>query len=95
MPWCDDCAKFWSPASMRRDGACPTCGRVLVEPPPTAEGDDDTPTPPAPTRLTAGTVDVRELAGESGRAPWHFKVLVGLVVAYLAWRGVQMATWLF
>ena len=31
MPWCDECAKFWNPPSMR-DGACPTCGTVLDAP---------------------------------------------------------------
>jgi hypothetical protein len=33
VPWCDDCAKFWSPPSLR-DGACPTCGTVLSGPEP-------------------------------------------------------------
>jgi len=28
VPWCDDCAKFWNPPSLR-DGACPTCGATL------------------------------------------------------------------
>ncbi|MHB8466860.1 MAG: hypothetical protein ACYDH6_17545 [Acidimicrobiales bacterium] len=30
MPWCDDCARFWNPPSLR-DGACPTCGATLEE----------------------------------------------------------------
>ncbi len=29
MPWCDDCAKFWNPPSLR-DGHCPTCGAALA-----------------------------------------------------------------
>jgi len=41
VPWCDECAKFWSPPSVR-NGACPTCGSVLeaparTEPQPPAE----------------------------------------------------------
>jgi hypothetical protein len=28
MPWCDDCARFWSPPTLQ-DGACPTCGAQL------------------------------------------------------------------
>ena len=32
MPWCDDCSKFWTPSSMRSDGSCPTCGRVIAPP---------------------------------------------------------------
>jgi hypothetical protein len=31
MPWCDDCARFWNPTSMRSGGECPTCGRVIAE----------------------------------------------------------------
>ena len=31
MPWCDDCARFWSPPSLQ-DGACPTCGAPLEQP---------------------------------------------------------------
>jgi hypothetical protein len=35
VPWCDECAKFWNPPSLR-DGACPTCGAPLEGPPPAA-----------------------------------------------------------
>jgi hypothetical protein len=28
VPWCDECARFWSPPTLR-DGACPTCGASL------------------------------------------------------------------
>ncbi len=40
MPWCDDCAKFWSPPTLR-DGRCPTCVATLEQPVPP-------PAPPAP-----------------------------------------------
>ena len=33
MPWCEDCSKFWNPNSMPPDGTCPTCGRIIAEPP--------------------------------------------------------------
>ena len=91
MPWCEHCAKFWTPSSMRADGACPTCGRVLprATPPEAAdgegEGDRDVPRP-----LTAKDVNLRELAGKEAKAPWHFKVLMVLLVIYLAWRLVQL-----
>ncbi|HET6954095.1 MAG TPA: hypothetical protein VFI47_27260 [Acidimicrobiales bacterium] len=32
-------------------------------------------------------------AAEQAKAPWHFKLLLVLVVLYLAWRLVQMAGW--
>jgi hypothetical protein len=64
---------------MNADGTCPTCGRVL-----------EAPTQPAP--VTAKNLDLKKLAaGEDGSdddegAPWHFKVLMVLMVLYLAWR---------
>jgi len=30
MPWCDDCSRFWNPATLTPEGACPTCGRTIV-----------------------------------------------------------------
>ncbi len=60
MPYCDDCSRFWNPASMGAGGECPTCGRVLAHPP---------------------------------KAPWHFKLLVAAVVAYLGFRAYEGIMW--
>lgn len=30
MPWCEECAKFWTPTSLDRDGSCPSCGRGIA-----------------------------------------------------------------
>lgn len=27
MPWCEECAKYWTPSAMNADGTCPRCGR--------------------------------------------------------------------
>lgn len=41
----------------------------------------------------------RTIASASGespedlKAPWHFKLLVGAVAAYLGWRAVQLIGW--
>jgi hypothetical protein len=35
-----------------------------------------------------------EVLADEG-SPWHFKLLIGAVAAYLAWRAVQMVGWLF
>lgn len=35
MPWCDDCSRFLTPTSMGKGGECPSCGRVIAEPPTT------------------------------------------------------------
>ncbi len=32
MPWCNDCNRFWNPNTLRLDGSCPSCGRVVAEP---------------------------------------------------------------
>jgi hypothetical protein len=32
MPWCETCSRFKNPNSLRPDGSCPTCGRVVAEP---------------------------------------------------------------
>lgn len=79
MPFCEDCAKYWAPSAMAEDGTCPTCGRTLEAPavqPPSGKG--------------ISGKDLRELAGEDAKAPWHFKVLVALVILYLGYRVVDL-----
>ena len=83
MPWCEDCAKYWAPSAMRPDGTCPTCGRNPE---------------PAGKVVTADNLDLKRLAsgddddGEDAKAPWHFKLLVVLLVVYLVWRFIQLLT---
>lgn len=33
MPWCEACNRFLNPTSLGRDGSCPSCGRIVAEPP--------------------------------------------------------------
>ncbi len=33
MPWCENCARFYNPNTLRPDGSCPTCNTKLAEPP--------------------------------------------------------------
>lgn len=47
-----------------------------------------------PAKAVGSLKDVKELAGAKARAPWHFKLLVGAIGAYLAWRLVEMVGWL-
>lgn len=81
MPWCEDCEKYYAPSAMRDDGTCPTCGRDLEQP---------------TRRVTAGNLDLKQLAaGEEDdaddyKAPWHFKLLVVLLIAYLVWRFIDL-----
>jgi hypothetical protein len=37
MPFCEDCAKFWSPNSMPATGKCPSCGLQIASPQEVAE----------------------------------------------------------
>jgi len=91
MPWCDHCAKFWNPSSMTPSGECPTCGRVLDAPKaPVSQPLEDGPPP-----VDSKNLNLKELAGENGRAPWHFKLLLILVAAYLLWRIVQLVGIIF
>lgn len=79
MPFCEECAKYWAPSAMNEDGTCPSCGRVVEDQRAAPAG-----TKPAPATMSGKTL--RELAGKEGKAPWHFKVLVGLLIVYLGWR---------
>lgn len=83
MPYCEECAKYWTPSAMNTDGTCPSCGRVVEA-------------PQRQSTVTAKNLDLKQLAvGEGGdpddvKAPWHFKLLMVLLVAYLGWRIVDL-----
>lgn len=79
MPWCEQCSRYLTPSSVSTDGTCPGCGRELENN--TIHG----------RPLTGKDIDLRELAGEDGeKVPWHFKLLLVLLCAYLGWRIVQL-----
>jgi hypothetical protein len=64
---------------VKADGTCPSCGTSIDFSGVNGE------------RLTADTLDLRKLAGADGeKVPWHFKLLVFLLCAYLGWRVVQL-----
>jgi hypothetical protein len=83
MPWCEECARYFTPSAMNDDGTCPSCG-------PPRRGAK------VASTITAKNLNLRKLAvGEGGdeddaKAPWHFKVLLVMLVAYLAWRFVEI-----
>jgi hypothetical protein len=82
VPWCDACDRFLSPSTVKVDGTCPSCGRVVDpghahavpsrpdgKPPP----DDDEDLPPI---------------------PWHLWLLAGALAVYLGYRAMQGIEWL-
>ncbi len=66
MPWCEECAKYWTPNSMNDDGTCPSA--------------------------VASSRSRRRKPPTRRRRPWHFKLMVAVLVVYLGWRFVQMVT---
>ena len=70
MPWCEECAKYYTPNSIPADGRCPTCGD-LIQAPEGSEPTDDERT-------------------DDEKAPWHFKLMVVMVAAYLGWRLIDL-----
>jgi hypothetical protein len=85
VPWCDDCARFWSPNSVAEDGTCPTCGRSLDAPRP-AHGPIGTAADDPTAGMGPDEIDTR--------VPWHFWVMVAALCIYLGWRLVQGVAWL-
>jgi hypothetical protein len=88
VPWCPECDRFLSPASVLTDGSCPRCGRVVdpghAHAPATTDppgGDDGEPQP---------ATDEEPL----DPIPWHFKLLLGAVALYLGYRAFQGIEWL-
>ena len=79
MPWCAECDRFLSPSTVKTDGTCPTCGRVVSPGDVAAEAaahraeTEDEPLPPI---------------------PWHLKLLAAAIVVYLGYRAFQGIEWL-
>lgn len=66
---------------MESDGTCPRCGGS-----PEVFGING-----KPLLTTPKDLDLRALAGdEDVSLPWHFKLLVVLLIAYLGWRVVAL-----
>jgi len=99
MPWCPECDRFLSPATVTPEGTCPRCGRVVDPgraraPGPEAPG---TAEPAEALRNDAGSGDA-EPEGDGDHdglppVPWHLKLMVGAVAVYLGWRALQGIEW--
>jgi hypothetical protein len=82
MPWCDACDRFLSPSTVKVDGTCPSCGRVVdpghAHTANTGSGADSTPD------------DDEDLPP----IPWHLWLLAGALAVYLGYRAMQGIEWL-
>lgn len=72
MPWCEECAHYFTPSAMNPDGTCPQCGAKLED------------QRPITSRPAKGPADGE--SDEDTKAPWHFKLMIVLLVLYLIWR---------
>ena len=74
VPWCDACDRFLSPSTVKVDGTCPSCGRVVDAGharTPEAVDDDDEALPPIPWHL------------------WLLAGAVAIYLGYRAMQGIE------
>lgn len=87
MPWCDACDRFLSPSTVKVDGTCPSCGRVVD--PGRARAHAAEP--------ASGAVRDRDGDGDDEALPpipWHLWLLVAALAVYLGYRAMQGIEWL-
>ena len=89
MPWCDACDRFLSPSTVKVDGTCPSCGRVVeaghahvASTPSDADASSD--------QTTDADLDDEDLPP----IPWHLWLLAGALAVYLGYRAMQGIEWL-
>ncbi len=90
---------------MRSDGSCPTCGAVLViggageqrDPDDAgAEGEKVADVADADDAdVEADDAEVEPGDDDDGGVPWHFKLLIALLVIYLVYRFVEIGIKIF
>lgn len=85
MPWCEPCAKYFAPSALSDTGQCPQCGEA-----PTITDIHGRVDPDNLNLRSLATRGTGDDSGDTEKAPWHFKLLVALLVVYLSWRFVQI-----
>ena len=79
MPWCEECDRFYTPSTLSTVGDCPE-GHHVADAAEVAA-------------LDQSAAD--DAAGEQKlRVPWHFWLLVAVLVVYLGYRLIQLISWL-
>jgi hypothetical protein len=81
VPWCNACDRFLSPSTVKVDGTCPSCGRVVDA------GHAHAASTPSDTDADAADDDLPPI-------PWHLWLLAGALAVYLGYRAMQGIEWL-
>jgi hypothetical protein len=89
VPWCTPCDRFLSPSTVRTDGTCPSCGRIVD--PGRARAADHHPHHDPPASPPASTQPDDE---PPEPLPWHLKLLLVALAIYLTYRALQGVEWL-
>jgi hypothetical protein len=75
VPWCDACDRFLSPSTVKVDGTCPSCGRVVdagrAHAPATESDDDEEELPAIPWHL------------------WLLAAALAVYLGYRAMQGIE------
>lgn len=88
VPWCDDCDRFLSPSTVKTDGTCPSCGRVV----------DAGRAHPAEAVTTATSATATSATDDDETLPpipWHLWLLAAALAVYLGYRAMQGLEWVF
>jgi hypothetical protein len=83
VPWCDSCDRFLSPSTVKVDGTCPSCGRIVD--------------PGHAHAVEVESADAGEVAPDDEALPpipWHLWLLAGALAVYLGYRAMQGIEWL-
>jgi hypothetical protein len=83
VPWCDACDRFLSPSTVKVDGTCPSCGRVV-----------DAGHAHAPKTDAAHEEHEEEEEDDLPPIPWHLWLLAAALAVYLGYRAMQGIEWL-
>ena len=80
MPWCDACDRFLSPSTVKVDGTCPACGRVVA----------------AGRAVSSSSADASAADDDDALPPipWHLWLLAAALAVYLGYRAMQGIEWL-
>lgn len=79
MPWCDACDRFLSPSTVKVDGTCPSCGKVVD---------------PGHAHVSEHVAETDHDDEELPPIPWHLWLLAAALAVYLGYRAMQGVEWL-